>query len=80
MSVRRCLRAGLSLGGAVAVRTALDAPERVGVLAAPATLLNVLLGAGTPTRADLAAWPRLVPEFFLLLLIPGIGGGRPEQR
>jgi pimeloyl-ACP methyl ester carboxylesterase len=29
LGVRRCIVAGLSLGGAVAIRTALDAPDRV---------------------------------------------------
>ena len=48
------------------------------VLAASATLLNVLLGAGTPTRGQLLTWPALVPTFFLLLLVPGIGGAWEE--
>jgi membrane protease YdiL (CAAX protease family) len=39
-----------------------------------ATVLNVLLGAQPPSSAELGAWPSLIPTFFLLLLIPGIGG------
>jgi uncharacterized protein len=39
-----------------------------------ATVLNVLLGARSPSSAELGAWPSLIPTFFLLLLIPGIGG------
>jgi CAAX protease family protein len=43
-----------------------------------ATVLNVLLGAPTPTSAELGAWPDLIPTYFLLLLIPGIGGAWEE--
>jgi membrane protease YdiL (CAAX protease family) len=37
-------------------------------------VLNVLLGARPPSSAELGAWPILIPTYFLLLLIPGIGG------
>jgi membrane protease YdiL (CAAX protease family) len=43
-----------------------------------ATLLNVLLGAPAPTSAELGAWPGLLPTFFLLLLVPGMGGAWEE--
>ena len=43
-----------------------------------ATVLNVLLGAAPPSSAELGAWPNLVPTFFLLLLVPGIGGAWEE--
>jgi membrane protease YdiL (CAAX protease family) len=39
-----------------------------------ATGLNVLLGAQTPSSADLGGWTDLLPAFFLILLIPGLGG------
>jgi uncharacterized protein len=47
-------------------------------IALSATLLNVLLGARPPTSVELGAWPGLVPTFFLLLLVPGIGGAWEE--
>jgi uncharacterized protein len=34
--------------------------------------------SGLPSSAELGAWPSLVPTFFLLLLIPGIGGAWEE--
>jgi membrane protease YdiL (CAAX protease family) len=43
-----------------------------------ATVLNVLLGAQAPSSVELGAWPNLIPTFFLLLLIPGIGGAWEE--
>jgi uncharacterized protein len=43
-----------------------------------ATVLNVLLGAPAPTSAELGAWPGLLTTYFLLLLIPGIGGAWEE--
>ncbi len=44
-----------------------------------ATASNVfLLGAQPPSSAELEAWPSLIPTFFLLLLIPGIGGAWEE--
>jgi uncharacterized protein len=43
-------------------------------IALGATVLNVLLGARPPSSAELGVWPRLIPTYFLLLLIPGIGG------
>ena len=39
-----------------------------------ATVLNIVLGAQAPSSAQLGSWPSLFPTFFLLLLIPGIGG------
>jgi len=47
-------------------------------IALGATVLNVLLGARDPSSAELGAWPSLIPTFFLLLLIPGIGGAWEE--
>jgi membrane protease YdiL (CAAX protease family) len=47
-------------------------------IALGATVLNVLLGARPPSSAELGAWPRLIPTYFLLLLIPGIGGAWEE--
>ena len=44
-----------------------------------AALLNVVvLGASAPSPAELEAWSGLVPTFFLLLLVPGIGGAWEE--
>jgi membrane protease YdiL (CAAX protease family) len=46
-----------------------------------AALLNVVvLGASAPSPAELGAWSGLVPTFFLLLLVPGIGGAWEEPR
>jgi uncharacterized protein len=39
-----------------------------------ATVLNVLLGAQAPSSAELGGWTGLLPLFFLILLIPGLGG------
>ena len=39
-----------------------------------ATVLNVLLGAQAPSSVDLGGWAALLPTFFLILLIPGLGG------
>jgi membrane protease YdiL (CAAX protease family) len=43
-------------------------------LAVAATVLNVLLGARGPTSAELGGWTGLLPLFFLILLVPGLGG------
>jgi len=43
-----------------------------------ATVLNVLLGAQAPSSAELGGWTALLPTFFLLLLVPGIGGAWEE--
>jgi uncharacterized protein len=43
-----------------------------------ATVINVVLGARPPSSAELGVWPSLIPTFFLLLLIPGIGGAWEE--
>jgi membrane protease YdiL (CAAX protease family) len=50
---------------------ALLAPVAITVAAA---VLNVLLGAQAPSSAELVGWTSLWSTFFLLLLIPGIGG------
>jgi membrane protease YdiL (CAAX protease family) len=47
-------------------------------IALSAIVLNVLLGAQPPSSAELEAWPNLIPTYFLLLLIPGIGGAWEE--
>jgi uncharacterized protein len=47
-------------------------------LALAATVLNVLLGAQAPSAADLGGWTGLLPAFFLVLLIPGLGGAWEE--
>jgi membrane protease YdiL (CAAX protease family) len=47
-------------------------------IALGATGLNVLLGARPPSSAELGAWPSLIPTYFLLVLIPGIGGAWEE--
>ena len=46
-------------------------------LTAIAAAINVLLGA-QPSAAQLAAWPQLLPTFFILLLVPGFGGAWEE--
>ncbi len=43
-----------------------------------AAALNVLLGAPAPGPEQLAQWPSIFSSFFLLLLIPGIGGAWEE--
>jgi CAAX protease family protein len=43
-----------------------------------ATVLNVLLGAQAPSSAELGGWTGLLPAFFLVLLIPGLGGAWEE--
>ncbi len=47
-------------------------------LALTATVLNVLLGARTPSAADLGGWTGLLPGFAIALLIPGLGGAWEE--
>src|SRR5919107_1646252 len=47
-------------------------------LALAATALNVVLGARTPSSAELGGWASLLPTFFLILLIPGLGGAWEE--
>jgi hypothetical protein len=49
-------------------------------IALGATVLNVLLGARPPSSAELGAWPNLIPTYFLLLLILGIGGAPGRSR
>src|ERR671911_242121 len=39
-----------------------------------ATVLNVLLGAEAPSSVELGGWTSLFSTFFVLLLIPGLGG------
>jgi membrane protease YdiL (CAAX protease family) len=48
------------------------------VLAATATVLNVLLGAEPPAAAELNAWPGLFATFAIVLLVPGFGGAWEE--
>jgi uncharacterized protein len=48
------------------------------VLAATATLLNVLLGAEPPSAADISTWTGIFPTFAIVLLIPGFGGAWEE--
>jgi uncharacterized protein len=48
------------------------------VISGGATMLNVLLGAQPPSPAELGAWTGLIPTFFLLLLVPGLGGAWEE--
>lgn len=47
-------------------------------IAGLAATLNVLLGAPAPNDEQLAQWPSMIPAFFMLLLIPGIGGAWEE--
>jgi membrane protease YdiL (CAAX protease family) len=44
------------------------------VLSTLAVVLAVLLGAPRPTTEQLATWPNLISTFFILLLVPGLGG------
>src|SRR5215211_4104806 len=39
-----------------------------------ATVLNVVLGAQAPSSVELGGWTGLFSTFFILLLIPGLGG------
>jgi membrane protease YdiL (CAAX protease family) len=48
------------------------------VLAAAATMLNVLLGAEPPSAAALNAWTGIFSTFAFVLLIPGVGGAWEE--
>src|SRR4029453_9587025 len=41
---------------------------------AVATMLNVMLGAQAPSRAQLGAWPGILSAFAIVLLVPGFGG------
>jgi len=43
-----------------------------------ATVPNVLLGAQAPSSAELGGWTSLFSTFFILLLIPGLGGAWEE--
>jgi membrane protease YdiL (CAAX protease family) len=54
---------------------ALLVPAGVTVTAA---VLNVLLGARSPSAADLGGWTFLLPGFVVALLIPGLGGAWEE--
>src|SRR5215213_9926122 len=47
-------------------------------IALAATVLNVLLGAQAPSSAELGGWTSLFSTFFILLLIPGLGGAWEE--
>ncbi len=48
------------------------------VLSGLATLLNVALGAPTPTSEELGAWTNVAPTALAILLIPVIGGAWEE--
>jgi CAAX protease family protein len=48
------------------------------VLAATATVLNILLGAEPPSATELNGWTGLFSTFAILLLIPGFGGAWEE--
>jgi len=48
------------------------------VLALVATMLNVALGAQTPSASELGSWTGLLPTFAILLLVPGLGGAWEE--
>ena len=48
------------------------------VLAAAATVLNVMLGAERPSAAELNGWTGLFATFAIVLLIPGFGGAWEE--
>jgi membrane protease YdiL (CAAX protease family) len=48
------------------------------VLAAAATVLNVMLGAERPSAVELSGWTGLFATFAILLLIPGFGGAWEE--
>jgi membrane protease YdiL (CAAX protease family) len=43
-------------------------------IALTAAVLNVLLGAQAPSPVELGGWTSLFSTFFILLLIPGLGG------
>ena len=43
------------------------------VITALGALLNVLLGAGHPTRAQLALWAEMLPRFIFIFLFIGVG-------
>ena len=47
-------------------------------LALAATALNVLLGAQAPSSAEVGGWTGLFSTFFILLLVPGLGGAWEE--
>jgi membrane protease YdiL (CAAX protease family) len=48
------------------------------VLAAAATVLNVMLGAERPSAVELSGWTGLFATLAILLLIPGFGGAWEE--
>jgi hypothetical protein len=48
------------------------------VLAAAATVLNVMLGAERPSAVELSGWTGLFATFAIRLLIPGFGGAWEE--
>jgi uncharacterized protein len=43
------------------------------VLSVSAAAINLLLGAHAPGRAQLAAWPQIIPAFVFILLFIGLG-------
>lgn len=48
------------------------------LLAGIAVSLNVLLGAPAPSAEQLGNWPSIFPTFFIVLLVPGLGGAWEE--
>jgi len=48
------------------------------VLSVAATALNVVMGAESPTSAELADWTGLFSAFAFILLVPGVGGAWEE--
>jgi hypothetical protein len=47
-------------------------------IALTAAVFNVLLGAQAPSSVELGGWTGLFSTFFILLLVPGIGGAWEE--
>ena len=47
-------------------------------IALAAAVFNVLLGAQAPSSVELGGWTNLFSTFFILLLIPGLGGAWEE--
>jgi uncharacterized protein len=41
-------------------------------------MLNVMLGAQTPSPAQLGAWPAILFTFAIVLFVPGVGGAWEE--
>jgi len=48
------------------------------VITGLAAVFNILLGAPVPSTEKLSQWPSIIPTFFMLIIIPGIGGAWEE--